>query len=273
MNIKFVTGLLAATAAVTGAVSYTPSASAAVLSASDAVWDSAQPTVLSKALTGFNDEPYQKYVQAERVELPQSGQFRLDPTLLKLKFDYNVSTFFINEGASYRNQLAVTSTGATNTKSLLFKDIACAGAGCVGDWGGNTLKLGDGVSLGTIKGGSQLDFTLRADGLNRGTSANVFGTQASLNEDKLQHVVAYALDKRYILLGFEDLYGDENATGGKNESSDRDFNDTVFIVDVGEANITALVQPIPEPSVTLSLLGLGLAGLAMRRRRQSRTIE
>ncbi|NJR49183.1 MAG: DUF4114 domain-containing protein [Leptolyngbyaceae cyanobacterium CSU_1_3] len=271
MNNKFFAGLLAATAAITGVISQASSATAAALSPSDAVWDSVQPTVLNKAQTGFNDAPFQPFVQAEGIVLAKSKQFKLDPTKLKLKYDYNVSAFFINEGAGYRNQLAFTSKGATNTSALLFKDISCEGTGCVGGWGGNALKMGDGVSMGQILGGSQLDFSLRADGLNRGAGANVFGTQTAMNEDGLQHVVAYAVNNRYLLLGFEDLYGQKNASDGKNENSDRDFNDTVFAIDIGEDNIRAL--KVPEPSVGLSLLGLGAAGIVLRRRRQSSIVK
>jgi hypothetical protein len=269
MNTKFFSGFLVAAAVVTGVVSQASAASATALSSGDTLWDSAQPTILNKAQTGFNDASYQKYVQAESVELPNSGQFKLDPTKLNLKYDYNVSAFFINEGAAYRNQLAFTSKGATNTKGLLFKDISCEGASCVGNWGGNALNLGDGVSLGKILGGSQLDFSLRSDGLSRGASANVFGTQTDMNGDGLQHMVAYAVDNRYLLLGFEDLFGDKYAVGGKNEQSDRDFNDTVFVVDIGENNIKDLIKPVPEPSVALALLGLGAASLVLRRRQNS----
>ena len=164
------------------------------------------------------------------------------------------------------NQLAFTSAGKTQTEGLLFKDISCAGTGCVGAWGGDALKLGDGVKVGEIKGGSQLDFFLRADGLNRQANANVFGTQTTQNADELQHLVAYGVGKKYLLLGFEDLYGAKGATGGQNENSDRDFNDAVFVVDIGEANLNALIKPVPEPSVTLALAGLGAAGLLLRRR-------
>ncbi len=267
MNTKFATSLFVGAAAITGACSQI--APAAALSASNSVWNKPQPTLFSKSQTGFNDGPYQKFVQKEGVAIPNSGQFLLNPSKLGLKYDYNVSAFFINEGAGYRNQLAFTSVGQTKTEGLLFKDISCAGAGCVMG-GANTLKLGDSVKLGEIKGGSQLDFFLRADGLNRKANANVFGTQTTQNADGLQHLVAYGLDKKYLLLGFEDLYGAKNATGGKNENSDRDFNDAVFVIDIGEKNLNALIKPVPEPSVTLAIVGLGAAGLLLRRR-QSKT--
>jgi Domain of unknown function (DUF4114)/PEP-CTERM motif len=238
--------------------------------ASASVWDSAQPTIFSKSQTKFNDVPFQKYVQKEGVAIPNSGQFKLDPSKLNLKYDHNVSAFFINEGAGYRNQLAYTSKGATNGTGLLFKDVACAGAGCVGNWGGNTLKLGDGVKMGTIKGGSQLDFQLRANGLNRGTNSYIFGTQNSQNPDGLQHVVAYAIENTpYLLMGFEDLYGSGKTAQGKfGEKSDRDFNDTVFVVDVGMKNVKAFMgKDVPEPSIVLSLVGLGTAAALKLRRR------
>lgn len=275
MNTKLLTGLVA-TAAISVALSQAAPASAAALKANDAVWNQTQRTIFNDKNL-FDHTVYQKFVQQESVAIPNSGQLKLDPSKLKLAFDHNVNLFFVNEGAGYRNQLAFTSTGTTNTSGLLFRDIACAGEGCVGNWGGNSLKLGDGVNVGNIKAGSTLDFFLRADGLNRGTNANVFGTKTEYNADGLQHVVAYAIGKRHILLGFEDLYGGLRAgtgidpkTGIRNENSDRDFNDTVFVVDVGEANIRCLTQneckKAPEPTAVLSLMGLGAAGLFMRRR-------
>lgn len=266
MKTTLLTGLIAA-ATLTGIVSTVGPANATI-SASDSVWNQSQKTLIK----GFDSSPFQQFVQAESVALPNSGQFKLDPSKLKLKYDYNVNTYFINEGAGYRNQLAYESIGTTKETGLLFKDISCEGAGCVGGWGGNALQLGDGVNIGNIKGGSQLDFSLRADGLNRGASANVFSTQIANNEDGLQHLVAYAY-KGYILMGFEDLYGGLHASGGKNENSDRDFNDAVFVLDIGEKNVQDLINPtpVPEPSAIVSLAGLGAAGLfGLRRRRQNR---
>lgn len=235
-------------------------------------WDAAQPTVQSKSQTGFNDQPYQAYVQKEGIKLPGSTQFRLDANALKLKYDHNVSTYFINEGAGYRNQLGYISRGATNQAGVLFKDISCTGASCVGDWGGNGLNIGDGVKMGTIAAKSSLDFKLRADGYNRGANTYIFGTPDSENADKLQHVIAYGIKGTgYILMGFEDLYGDgKSAQGQFGERSDRDFNDTVFIVDVGKKNVDAFLgQDVPEPSIMLSLLGLGAAGMLKNRRKKA----
>lgn len=275
MKPKLFTALIAATATLTGLVSKVETASAA-----DFNWNSSwtQPTVYNKSQTGFNDTPFQQFVQAESVALPNSGQFKLDPSKLNLKYDHDVSVYFINEGAGYRNQLAFEATGTTNKSGLLFNDISCEGDGCVGGWGGNALKLGDGVKVGNVTAGTQLDLWLRADGLNRGNSANIFGTDTASNADGLQHAVAYAYNN-YILLAFEDLYGNlyasgvDSATGKWNEGSDRDFNDVVVVLDVGEANVKALIgATVPEPSVTLSMFAVGAVSMfGLRRRRQSRT--
>ncbi|MBF2070076.1 DUF4114 domain-containing protein [Fischerella thermalis] len=269
---KGLTRIIVAAATLTGLFSQVGSASA-----SDFTWDDSwvQPAIQSKETTGFDDTFFQQFVQPERMAIPNSQQFLLDPSKLFLKYSNDVSVFFINEGAGYRNQLAYQATGATNKSGVVFNDIACSGPGCVGDWGGNTLKLGDGVNLGYFAAGTQLDFWLRADGLNRGASANIFGTKTSSNLDGLQHVIAYAIGD-YILLGFEDLYGDLGASGidpktGKyNEHSDRDFNDVVMVLKIGEKNVKALTSTsVPEPSVTLSLLGVGALGmLKLRRQKQ-----
>ncbi|MEH1809067.1 MAG: DUF4114 domain-containing protein [Nostoc sp.] len=276
MKPNLFTALIAATATLAGLVSKVETASAA-----DFNWNSSwtQSTIYNKSQTGFNDTPFQQFVQAESVALPNSGQFKLDPNKLNLKYDHDVSVYFINEGAGYRNQLAFESTGTTNKSGLLFNDISCQGNGCVsGDWGGNALKLGDGVKVGNVTAGTQLDFWLRADGLIRGNSANIFGTDTASNADGLQHAVAYAYNN-YILLAFEDLYGGlhasgvDSATGKWNEGSDRDFNDVVVVLDIGEANVKALIgTTVPEPSVTLSMFAVGAVGMfGLRRRRQSRT--
>ena len=232
------------------------------------VWDSAQSTVLNKAQTGFNDQPFQAYVQQEGVSLTGSNLFRIDPSMLKLKYAHNVSTYFINEGAGYQNQLAYTASGTTNQSGLIFKDISCGGDGCAIP-GAATLSFGDGVNLGNIQANTQLDFKLRANGLNRGTDSYIFGAKDSENADGLQHVVAYAVKGTgYILMGFEDLYGDGKTAGGKfGEKSDRDFNDAMFVVDFGEDNVKALA--VPEPSAVFSLLGLAAAGALKFRRRKS----
>ncbi|MFM2431292.1 MAG: hypothetical protein RLZZ511_2505 [Cyanobacteriota bacterium] len=266
INNKFFTGVLIAAAALTGALTQASSATAFT-------WNNAwtQSTIYSGTSQGFNHQPFQKFVQTERLALQNAGLKQVDASKLLLKYDHDVKVSFINEGAGYRNQLAFKSMGTTNTSNLLFNDVSCAGktdgVNCVLG-GANTLKLGDTVKAGMIKGGSQLDFFLRSDGFNKQSNAYIYGTQTAQNADKLQHTVAYTFGGRYLVLGFEDLYGDGKSGQGKfGEKSDRDFNDTVFAVDIGENNVRFLNgEKVPEPAAAVGLIGLGAAAWMKRRR-------
>jgi hypothetical protein len=268
-NHKFITGLIIAAAAVTGTIAQASSASAFTWNNS---WQ--QSTIFSGASQDFNHKDFQKFVQSERIEIANSGQKQVDASKLFLKYDHDVKVSFVNEGAGYRNQLAFGAVGATTKTGLLFNDIACSGktdgVACIGDWGGNTLKLGDTVKMGAIKGGTQLDFFLRANGLTRGNTAYTYGTQDAQNADGLQHVVSYTYGKKYLVMGFEDLYGKGGRAAGKfGENSDRDFNDTVFVVDIGEKNVNYLNgQDVPEPAAAAGLVGLGATALVMKRLRR-----
>lgn len=265
---KFLTGLFVVATAATGVLAQATSAAAFT-------WnnDWQQPEIFSGQSQGFDHTQFQQFVQAERAQVENSGQFQVDPTNLFLKYDHDVKVSFINEGAGYRNQLAFSAEGATNSTGLLFNDISCSSsdAGCVGTWGGDALDLGDTVKMGTVKGGTQLDFFLRGNGLNRGDNAYTFGTQTSQNADGLQHVVSYTYGDRYLVLGFEDLYGTGGSSQGKfNENSDRDFNDTVFVVDIGEKNVRFLNgEDVPEPAAAAGLIGVGGAAWLKRRRKNA----
>jgi hypothetical protein len=248
--------------------------------ASAFTWNNAwtQPTIQSQSASqpAFDHRLYQQFVQGEGLKLNLAGLEKLDLSNLNIISDYEVKTYFINEAASYRNQLAFRSTGTTNRDGLIFNDVACGttdtnGATCPGTFAGgdavwgNTLNFGDFVSTGLIKAGSKLDFGLRADGLNRGDTAYVFGTQPTENADGLTHAVAYVLGD-YLVMGFEDFYGSGPDRQGKFlEPSDRDFNDTVFVVDIGRENLRRFTS-VPEPG-TIAAIGLAAwAGLRSRRR-------
>jgi hypothetical protein len=248
--------------------------------ASAFTWNNAwtQPTIQSQSASPipFDHTLYQQFVQGEGLKLNLAGLEKLDLSNLNIISDYEVKTYFINEAASYRNQLAYESTGTTNRSGLIFGDISCGttdtnGATCPGTFGGgdaawgDALNFGDFVSNGVVQAGSKLNFYLRADGLNRGDDGYVFGTQPTENADGLTHAVAYVLGD-YLVMGFEDFYGSGPDRQGKFlEPSDRDFNDTVFVVDIGRENLRRFTS-VPEPG-TIAAIGLAAwAGLRSRRR-------
>ena len=191
----------------------------------------------------------------------------LDPSKLSLKTASDVRTYFVGEGAGYRNTLGFNTAGGGVTSGnplLIFPDASSSISALGNTAGGRTGQLPllpvDFVNLGRFAGGTKLDFFLIADGASGGR--NVYSTDQSVNRDGINHVVAftYALpNSPYLIIGFEDLYG-----GG-----DRDFNDVIFAVDIGAANIAALTAT-PEPVLSLSLLSLlGVVVYVKRRRDQA----
>jgi len=107
-----------------------------------------------------------------------------------------------------------------------------------------------------MEGGHQLDFFLISNGarLARGT----YSTDSSINPDGIDHVVAFALaDSPYLLIGFEDMYN-----GG-----DRDYNDALFAVDIGAANVANL-PGVPEPATWCVLFSFITIGAYLHRRRR-----
>lgn len=271
---KKLTGFFAAAATLTSVFSAVAPASAATFSWGD--WTQTYE-VKDKSTdnSGFQSQipQFQKYVQEEGIAIPDDKLNKLDPSKLSLKHDNNIRVWFLNEGALYKNQLAYEAIkGSAYQKGLVFDNISCnssnsANSACqIGDNSG-VLNIGDYVDLGKISGGTQLNFFLKADGLND-PNGNVYGPDATKNPDKLDHIVAYQVDD-YLLLGFEDLYGPQDSTGTGNgiQGSDRDFNDVVFLVDFGRDNIAK----VPEPANAIALVGVGaVALLKLRRRRQNK---
>lgn len=159
MSVKLLSGLLLTTASCVGLLANAPKAEAFS-------WDNSwtQPTIQGKQQTQFNDQPFQSLVQQERIELKGSNQQKVDPNRLSLKYAYNPWAFFINEGAGFKNQLAYQATGGTNQSGLLFNNISSQQSILKEKDG--VLNLGDGVNMGQMAAGTQLDFGLRANGWN-----------------------------------------------------------------------------------------------------------
>ncbi|MBP5974747.1 DUF4114 domain-containing protein [Brasilonema sp. CT11] len=272
MIIKKITGLFAATAAITSVFSAVTPAGAATFT-----WENLTPYEVKDKSTddsGFQSRipEFQQYVQPERITIPEDKLNKLDPTKLTVKNDQNIRVWFLNEGAKYQNQLAYEGiNGSDYQKGLVFDNISCntsngANSACqLGEENG-VLNIGDYVDLGTKAAGTKLNFFLKADGFNN-PNGYVYGADATQNPDKLDHLVAYEMDG-YLLVGFEDLYGPKGFKSDGNGflTADRDFNDVVFLVDLGRDNVAT----VPEDASAIALLGMGGVGvvLQLRRRRQ-----
>lgn len=193
----------------------------------------------------------------------------LDSSKLTLAVSKKIRAYFVGEDTAYHNSLGYNTegTGADPDDALvIFPDASTAA-----DWQNAAkpsddidrtsrapLFPGDFVDLGRMKKGTNLDFFLIANG--RGPSLE--GTPAVLGAKNL---VAFAqVDNPYLMIGFED--GAENV----------DFSDNLFAMDVGAANVNAMISasssgvPAPEPTL-ISLIVVGIGGvLQLLRRRRSR---
>ena len=202
----------------------------------------------------------------EYTQLANVSSTALDPSKLVLSTAAQVRVYFLGEGAGYRNTLGINLTGtgiASGNPQLVFPNASSHETYYT--WGRGTseanrssiepLIAGDFVDLGTLAAGQKLDFFMLANGASAPSKARVWTADASYNSDGIQHMASFAVNNSaYLLMSFEDLAG-----GG-----DQDYNDLVFAVEIGAANVQALANP--EPQTFLVMLVLGGAVLAARRR-------
>ena len=212
----------------------------------------------------------QANIPERRINTPGTGgPLSVDFSRLRLQNDYNVRAYFVSEGAGYLNTLGVNTTGAgvsSGNPQLIFPNasstLGTIHSGVPGTrTSGEPVLPGDFVNLGQMGRGTFLDFFLIANGAAGGR--DVFTTSGTGNPDGINHVASFTprafvvpqLNSPYIFLAFEDLRG-----GG-----DRDYNDTIFAVDVGRGTVNYLLGT-PEPALWLTLAAfLGVAYWAKRR--------
>ncbi|MEM9354249.1 MAG: DUF4114 domain-containing protein [Planctomycetota bacterium] len=170
----------------------------------------------------------------ERDEFEDRHLVRLDPDRLYLfnPTDRPVRIYFLNEGAGYRNTLGFSATLAGSPtegqRYLLIPDVSD------GTFAGpDLLEPGDWVEFGEYPAAVQFEFFIIRDGVRGGS--NIFTANDQENEDGLQHMVAWLIQDRYVLIGFEDILG-----GG-----DLDYNDVVFVADLGP-DLGLNVLPLPK---------------------------
>lgn len=242
------------------------------------------------ASADFNKSVLSQALQFIKQALPEgqnntkSLAYEIDPGKLFLATKQAVTATFVYEGAGYHNSIGVDAVApgakgpsswwdevTSPTAKLVFPDASSSEGGfSVSTYGTRTASEpvlpGDFVNLGTYEKGSKLDFFLMSNGANQ-SWANVVSIDPALNSDGFsQHVAAFTphlfavpqLNSPYVFLSFEDLWG-----GG-----DKDVNDTIIALNIGQANVNALLAT-PEPA-TWATFGsvLGLAVWAKRRANQ-----
>lgn len=178
---------------------------------------------------GTGLEAFAQFIREESnaIDLKELEARKLDATKLNITNNIeDLKVYFIDEDAGFRNQLGLSVTGATNTEGLVFVNASIGNRK-------RLLRSGDYVSIGEVKAGSTLDFSLLANGYQNDNFYTYYADK-NRNPDKLQHVIAYDY-QGYLVLAWEDLYN-----GG-----DKDYNDIVFAIALGEDN---LAQIPDEPS-------------------------
>ncbi|MEN0109678.1 MAG: DUF4114 domain-containing protein [Planctomycetota bacterium] len=157
----------------------------------------------------------------EGVEYLAANVTRLDEDRLFLLNDSDrpIRVYFVNEGAGYRNTLGYATTMAGSPvqgdKKIVLPDVSDGTHG-----GPQIVTAGDFVELGDFPQGTAFEFFIVRDAVRGGR--DVFTNQDHLNPDGIQHLAAWLLGDRFVMLGFEDLMN-----GG-----DLDYNDVVVVVDL-----------------------------------------
>lgn len=197
-----------------------------------------------------------------------------------------VTATFISESAGFNNSVGVQSVAAgQSTPQNWWQEVTASSSELIfpnasspEDFnpGGNyssasrsssqPLLPGDFVNVGTFNAGTKLDFFLLANGANQ-SWPTVFSSVQSLNGDGFTHHVAAftaqvfatpQLNSPYVFLAFKDMWG-----GG-----DKDINDVVIALNVGAANVRALLAT-PEPAMWLTLGSFLALGIWAQRRIRS----
>ncbi|NEO00029.1 MAG: DUF4114 domain-containing protein [Moorea sp. SIO3I7] len=218
-----------------------------------------------------NDEPkltydqwqfFNDFVNYERLMINQDDLPEVDLNNLRWESGANdVELFFINEGATYRNQLFYSVDGG-NTKEMVFNDVSSPLSILPEEDG--SLALGQGVNLGNFAGNTFIEFFIKSNGHNGGR--NFFGFDTQQNPDGFNHLLGYELEfggEKFVMLGFEDIWG-----GG-----DQDYNDNVMVVRglTHTPNLPSNSVSTPEPGTLLgTLFAFGVMGLTSVQKRQGK---
>lgn len=205
-------------------------------------------------------------------DAPGEGMFKTD--LITMAEDHQITVTFDFEEAGYRNTLGIYKADP-DTGEILEVQVMWANASLQGS--GGDLIGGQSSFTYDVAAGEQIGFFLVGNGYSSnnfdammlggsfefrgadGTAASVndsnvqmvhvaaegtetvisgpiyhsaaYGDRATLNSDNIEHTMGYfQADSGTIQIGFEDLW----------KGGDRDFDDSVFSVDIGEASVAVL---------------------------------
>ncbi|MGE9294534.1 MAG: DUF4114 domain-containing protein [Puniceicoccales bacterium] len=230
--------------------------------------DSASASFQANTLPELNALIDQSLGESQNVQ--NLSSITLDPSKLVLQNDASVRVYFVGEGAGYHNTLGFNTEGPgidSGNPQLIFPDASSVdsyyNSGISNESGDGRrpwapLLPGDFVELGTLEAGTKLDFFLLANGAYGGST--LWSTDESVNADGLVHTVSLAQSgSPYLLIGFEDLYW-----GG-----DNDYNDLLFAVDIGVANVSYLANPEPSTWLIMGAFFGVVWALARRQRADS----
>lgn len=148
-------------------------------------------------------------------------------------------------GYASQNRLGIYDIYDPSNRFQLFDGAASSGASRAFSVGNDGRVYRDFAATSTSFESSYFGFYLH-------TPAGLWFSQAGLNSDAADHLVAYQTGGQF-LLGWEDLAA---------RNWDQDYNDFVMLVSGVKGN-----AQVPEPA-SFGLLGLGLAGIAAARRRK-----
>lgn len=171
---------------------------------------------------------------------------------------HDVEVFFINEGAGYHNKFGYSTASGSNNLTdfwnnevdVIWEDASSTNSILAN---GGPLALGEGYKIGDVDAGDTVNFFIRNGFSGTGNVFDSLSAEDTMNGDGLQHVTTYQYQE-YLVLAFEDLYN-----GG-----DRDYNDVVIAV---KGLVDTETADVPEPTGVLALLGLGIAGTVVNRKR------
>ncbi|MBP0017378.1 MAG: PEP-CTERM sorting domain-containing protein [Cyanobacteria bacterium SBLK] len=262
MKAKFLTGLVATTAAIASALiggtaqafSLTSQTNLKTLDptfydtlVSDYLIQGLDPVLGNEGIAVVNPEQYALNGMLKTVGSSVDVFFIDTVSYTALAVQEDRITFKVNGGSPY-DAFNLDSTNQTQDFDPgAFDDTA------------DEVKDGEGFSIKGLAAGDILDFALNT--VETGFGSSYFGTDFS-DDAPFQHIIAYEIEhnnENWVYLGWEDLSSD-------NLDVDWDFNDAAIVI----RGVTVMPPIIvPEPGVTLALLGIAAGSLGLRRRKDA----